>query len=275
MLSDHDRSQLAGRWARRYPAAMLRSPYLRPDELAAARRRVQHAERNRGHRPRRAPARCPAVAQPRIRLIPVTRDQAMAFVAAVHRHHGRPQGYRFAVGAHDGNRLVGVAVAGHPVARGLADGWTLEVRRIASDGTPNVCSALYGACWRAARALGYTRAVTYTQQGESGASLRAAGWTLAAELPSRAGWNTASRPRADRGADRVRRFRWEIAAAGHGCQPRIAVTAEPGPAAETGTSRPPARHRPQEIDLSEADASRGHRTRDAGAARAERPQPSP
>ncbi len=48
----------------------------------------------------------------------------------------------------------------------------------APKGTP---SALYGALWRAARALGWRRLITYTLQTESGASLRGAGWKVIAE----------------------------------------------------------------------------------------------
>ena len=35
---------------------------------------------------------------------------------------------------------------------------------------------LYGAAWRAAKALGYKRLFTYTRQSENGASLKAANW---------------------------------------------------------------------------------------------------
>lgn len=44
-LTDHDCRQLAGRWARRWPAAMLRSPYLTEAERAKARRRVANRRR--------------------------------------------------------------------------------------------------------------------------------------------------------------------------------------------------------------------------------------
>ncbi|WP_342358077.1 XF1762 family protein [Actinoplanes ianthinogenes] len=144
--------------------------------------------------------------------MPITRDAAVAFVDHVHRHHRRPQGYRFAVGVANETDLVGVAMAGRPVARALDDGRTIEVTRVATDGTYNACSMLYGACWRAARALGYTHAVTYTQADESGASLRAVGWTRAAVLPPRSGWDSPSRRRGDRGTDGVLRVRWEISA---------------------------------------------------------------
>lgn len=145
-----------------------------------------------------------------LQLAPVTRDQAMEFVATIHRHHGRPLGYRFAVGVRDGDRLVGVAMAGRPVARMLDDGRSLEVTRVATDGTPNACSMLYGACWRAAKALGYSRAITYIQGDETGVSLRAAGWLRVADLPPRAGWDVPSRRRGP-GVDGIARQRWEIA----------------------------------------------------------------
>jgi hypothetical protein len=130
-----------------------------------------------------------------LRLVPVNRDQAYAAITAWHRHHQPPQGYRYAVGVADGDRLVGVATAGRPVSRHLDDGRTVEVTRVATDGTPHACSMLYGACWRAARALGYSRAVTYTQAGESGASLRAAGWMHEATRRARPGWDMPSRRR--------------------------------------------------------------------------------
>ncbi|MFF7532971.1 XF1762 family protein [Streptomyces bobili] len=62
----------------------------------------------------------------------------------IHRHHARPQGHKFSIGLLDatGTR-VGVAIVGRPVARHLDDGWTLEVTRPATDGSPDACSALY------------------------------------------------------------------------------------------------------------------------------------
>lgn len=72
---------------------------------------------------------------------------------------------------------------------------TLEVTRTATDGTRNTNSLLYGAAWRAARALGYCRLITYTQASEPGTSLRAAGWRAIAERPAHKGWHRPSRPR--------------------------------------------------------------------------------
>jgi hypothetical protein len=102
-----------------------------------------------------------------------------------------------------------VAIVGRPVARAFDDGLTLEVTRTATDGTPHTNSMLYGAAWRATKALGYRRLVTYTQAGETGASLRAAGYRIVAERPARPGWSCPSRPRDDRGVDRMPRTLWE------------------------------------------------------------------
>ena len=96
----------------------------------------------------------------------------------------------------DVDEIVGVAIVGRPVSRRRDDGLTLEVTRLCTDGTSNACSFLYGAAWRAARALGFKRIGTYTTPEEGGASLRAAGWRLIAETPGRS-WSVPSRPRVD------------------------------------------------------------------------------
>lgn len=119
---------------------------------------------------------------------PITLRAACAFVATHHRHNKPPRGHKFSVAVHDNGRLVGVACAGRPVARAFDDGLTLEVNRTCTDGTGNANSMLYGAVWRAARAMGYRRLVTYTQADETGASLRAAGWRRVKELAPRPGW---------------------------------------------------------------------------------------
>ena len=145
-----------------------------------------------------------------LEIVPSSFKEAKAFVAENHRHHKPPAGMKFCLAAKDGDRLVGVAIASRPVARMLDDGLTIEVTRTCTDGTPNANSLLYGAVWRAAKALGYRKALTYTQEGESGASLRAAGWIKAAELSPRKGWDTPSRARTGNGNDNVARIRWEI-----------------------------------------------------------------
>ena len=143
-------------------------------------------------------------------VVPCTIKDAARYIAAHHRHHRAPVGGLFAVGASLGGVLVGVAVVGRPVARGLQDDTTAEVTRLATDGTPNACSLLYGAAWRAARALGYRRLVTYTLSSEPGTSLVAAGWTLIGQCGG-GSWSRPSRPREDR-HPLQRKLRWERAA---------------------------------------------------------------
>jgi hypothetical protein len=135
---------------------------------------------------------------------------ASAFVARHHRHAGRVQGAKFAVGAACGARLVGVVLVGRPVARGLDDSATLEVRRLCTTGAPNACSLLLGAACRTARTLGYRRLVTYTLATEPGSSLRAAGWQATGQVNPRS-WSCPSRPRTD-SHPLVARCRWEIPA---------------------------------------------------------------
>ena len=143
-------------------------------------------------------------------IVPITLKAAKEFVAQHHRHNKPPVGHKFSIGVAVAGQLVGVAVAGRPVARALDDGFTLEVTRTCTDGTRNVNSMLYGAVTRAAKAMGYKRLVTYTQADETGASLRAAGWKAHAALAPRAGWSCTSRPREDIGSSNVARVRWEI-----------------------------------------------------------------
>lgn len=112
-----------------------------------------------------------------LRVVPVRHTDANAFVARHHRHHRPTVGAIFCVGVAD-SVLRGVAIVGRPVARKLDDGETVEVNRVATDGTRNACSMLLGACRRIARAMGYRTVITYTLPSEGGASLRAAGYTL-------------------------------------------------------------------------------------------------
>lgn len=130
-----------------------------------------------------------------LQLAPMSLKAASAFIAEHHRHNKPPQGGLFAVGARVGEKLVGVAIIGRPVARMLADGKTCEVTRLCTDGTPNCCSLLYGAAARAAKALGYRRIITYILASEPGTSLRAAGWIKDADVKAEASWTRPSRSR--------------------------------------------------------------------------------
>lgn len=130
-----------------------------------------------------------------LKLVHVELATANAFITRWHRHHGRVQGHRFSIGAKLDGRLVGIAVIGRPLGGQRQDRWA-EVTRLCSDGTPNVCSFLYGAAARAAFALGFTRIQTYIMKDESGASLKAAGWSFD-RMSLASGWHKRGRPLAD------------------------------------------------------------------------------
>lgn len=123
-----------------------------------------------------------------MKVVPITFRAACAYVAEHHRHNKPPRGHKFSIAAQAEGEIVGVAMAGRPVARAFDDGFTIEVNRTCTDGHRNANSMLYGAVWRAAKAMGYLRAITYTQGDETGASLRAAGWRRVKDLPARKGW---------------------------------------------------------------------------------------
>lgn len=125
-----------------------------------------------------------------LKVRPLTCKAASLYVAKNHRHNRGPIGGLFAAAVYDGDRLAGVAICGRPVARLLDDGLTVEITRVCTDGTRNACSKLYGALCRAAAAIGYERAVTYTLAEEPGDSLPAAGFKVVAELAARAAWST-------------------------------------------------------------------------------------
>lgn len=128
------------------------------------------------------------------RAVPLSREQANAFIAVHHRHHKPSVGDKFRVGAELDGRLVGVAVVGRPIARCFDNGTIVEVTRLCTDGTPNACSFLYSRCARIAREFGYAKIITYILGTEPGVSLVASGWVMDKEVPGRE-WSCPSRPR--------------------------------------------------------------------------------
>ena len=156
----------------------------------------------------------------KLHVVPMSLREANDFVDSYHRHNGRTarNGGKFAIGASDGSDLWAVAIVGNPISASFMDGFTAEVlRTCAREGAPKNCnSLLYGACWRAWRAMGGRRLVTYTLQSESGASLRGAGWTLVAEVkPTEDGWRKNDHLSGRRTWQPVQgqlKFRWEKAA---------------------------------------------------------------
>lgn len=132
-----------------------------------------------------------------LHLQPITLAEAQAYVNQNHRHHIAPWGWKYGMAATDGERIIGIATVGRPVARRQDDGWTLEVTRCCTDGARNACSKLYAAAEAVALGLGFRRVITYTLAEEEGASMRAANWRDLGERQSHT-WNMPSRPREDK-----------------------------------------------------------------------------
>ena len=111
-----------------------------------------------------------------LRLQGISVARAMREVARLHRHLPKVQRGLFATSVIDeqGN-ISGVGIAAHP-ARLLMDDGAITIVRCATDGSPNACSMIYGSLCRAAKALGWMDAWTYTLPDEPGTSLRAAGF---------------------------------------------------------------------------------------------------
>ena len=130
-------------------------------------------------------------------LTPIFQSEAKEFVKRHHRHSKPPVGSIFQLAVAKEGKIVGVAIVGRPVARNLQDGFTCEVIRLATDGTKNACSKLYSASWRAARALGYKKLITYILDTEPGTSLKASGWKEIG-LAGGGSWSRHSRPRIDK-----------------------------------------------------------------------------
>lgn len=137
-------------------------------------------------------------------LQPITVKAARAWVRETHRHLPDLQGGLFAVALHVGNELRGVAVAGNP-ARVWQGTGRIVISRVSTDGAENGCSMLYGAICRAAKALGYREAWTYTLPHEPGTSLRAAGF-IDMGLTKDEEWNRPSRARLTTIPGRKRRW---------------------------------------------------------------------
>lgn len=142
-----------------------------------------------------------------LEITPITLREANAFVEHHHRHHGPTRGCIACAAVSEGMAVRGVVIIGRPVARMLQDGFTAEVIRCCTDGKKNAASMLYGAAWRAVKALGYKRLITYTLPSEGGASLRACEWTLVGKAGG-GSWNRKHRPRVDTHPTQ-QKLRWE------------------------------------------------------------------
>lgn len=131
-----------------------------------------------------------------IKAKPIELRDANNFIEKLHRHHAPVHRDKFRLAAVDDNNIIhGVVQLGRPVARYLNDGYTIEVVRLCSDGTPNVCSFLYSRAARIAKEMGYKKIITYILESETGSSLKASGWSKEEDNAGGGSWDRPSRPR--------------------------------------------------------------------------------
>lgn len=147
--------------------------------------------------------------QQHLRAVPTTLAEANNFVTRAHRHHGPTLSHRFSTGVIDEEEtLRGVAIMGRPVARKTDHRAVLEVTRVATDGCPNACSALYGQACRIGKAHGFAKAQTFILASEPGTSLKAAGWRPVGITPGKP-WAVPTRDRDRKPTTEGPKVRWE------------------------------------------------------------------
>jgi hypothetical protein len=148
----------------------------------------------------------------RPRVVVVTYRAACTFVRHHHSPQCPPQPHTFSIGLVTADRtLIGVAMVGRPAARHLNDGRTAELSTVCTDATRNVRAALLAAAWCTARAMGYHRMITYTQDGEPGTSLRAAGWRRISTHPTGRGSDRPNAPHLVTNGEQAAPTRWQVA----------------------------------------------------------------
>lgn len=127
--------------------------------------------------------------------VPMELKDAQNYINTYHRHHQAAHRDKFRIAAMEDGKIVGVVQVGRPVSRVLDDSNTLEVLRLCSDGTKNVCSFLYSKAAKVAKEMGYKKIITYILESEPGTSLKATGWHCEATHVGGSDWNVPSRPR--------------------------------------------------------------------------------
>jgi hypothetical protein len=88
-----------------------------------------------------------------MRTVDLSVEEAEAFLSQHQRHYKAPVEAICAIGVEDDTGLHGAAILGRREA-GVG-----ELAHIYVDGVSQGYSLLYGACWRALKALGYEKAV--------------------------------------------------------------------------------------------------------------------
>jgi hypothetical protein len=110
----------------------------------------------------------------------------------------------------EGNEMIGVSIAGRPVARLLDKRTTIEIlRNCVKEGFKNANSQLYARMRDICLRFGYTSIITYTLKSESSSSLLGIGAIQVAEVKPQS-WNRKNRPRRMQKVYTEPKKRWEL-----------------------------------------------------------------
>lgn len=143
-------------------------------------------------------------------IVPISIADANRFVAGFHRHNKKVTGAKFAIGLTEEGELIGVAIAGRPLARLLDNGRVIEILRVCvKEGFKNANSKLYARTKRICQLMGYETIITYTLSNESGSSLRAIRAKPVSEVKPRE-WDRTGRRRKSQKIYSETKLRWEI-----------------------------------------------------------------
>lgn len=105
-------------------------------------------------------------------LVPISLKEANEYLAKHIRQYRPMPGCKFTVGCALDGKLVGAAIVG----RCRDDAQAVQIDRIYTTGGRAAYGMLYGACARAAQALGYWRISAFLPADRPDSALRAAGW---------------------------------------------------------------------------------------------------
>jgi hypothetical protein len=145
-----------------------------------------------------------------MKITPLSLKDANRFIANFHRHSKKVTGAKFAIGLEEDSELIGVAIAGRPVARLLDNGKTIEILRVCVKvGFKNANSKLYAHIKRICQLMGYGKIITYTLKYESGSSLKAIGARQAGDVKAGA-WSRLNRYRKNQKIYSEEKIRWEL-----------------------------------------------------------------
>lgn len=113
---------------------------------------------------------------------PISLQMANAFIEKNHRHSQKVTGHKFSLSLFDNflEETTTVVIVGRPVARGLDNGFNLEILRICTNSwaKKNSISFLLSKVIKICKLMGYHNLFTYILDYELGSSLLATGFSF-------------------------------------------------------------------------------------------------